>query len=108
MKENRRIQFKNQHRPVIGIVGGGQLARMQAMAAARLGCIIHTIEKTDDCPAASVVQKHIHIAALQAPRRMGLGRYCRASQSFQQSFPHRAALAAFCCMPGVVQVECAL
>ncbi len=58
MKETRGIQFKNQHRPVIGIVGGGQLARMQAMAAARLGCIIHTIEKTVDCPAASVVQKH--------------------------------------------------
>ncbi len=44
--------------PLIGIIGGGQLARMQAQAASRLGCQVRTIEKTANCPAASVVHDH--------------------------------------------------
>ena len=44
--------------PLIGIIGGGQLARMQAQAASRLGCQVRTLEKTADCPAASVVHDH--------------------------------------------------
>jgi 5-(carboxyamino)imidazole ribonucleotide synthase len=44
--------------PLIGIIGGGQLARMQAQAASRLGCRISTIEKVLDCPAADVVHTH--------------------------------------------------
>jgi 5-(carboxyamino)imidazole ribonucleotide synthase len=44
--------------PLIGIIGGGQLARMQAQAASRLGCQVRTIEKTENCPAASVVHDH--------------------------------------------------
>ena len=44
--------------PLIGIIGGGQLARMQAQAASRLGCLVRTLEKTANCPAASVVDDH--------------------------------------------------
>ena len=44
--------------PLIGIIGGGQLARMQAQAASRLGCQVRTLEKTANCPAASVVHDH--------------------------------------------------
>ena len=44
--------------PLIGIIGGGQLARMQAQAASRLGCLVRTLEKTANCPAASVVHDH--------------------------------------------------
>ena len=58
MSNSNQPEQSIQDRPIIGIIGGGQLARMQAMAAARLGCYIHTIEKTADCPAASVVSQH--------------------------------------------------
>ncbi len=38
--------------PRIGIVGGGQLARMTAVAAAQLGCAVHILEREPDSPAA--------------------------------------------------------
>jgi len=38
--------------PRIGIIGGGQLARMTATAARQLGCDVSIIEKFADCPAA--------------------------------------------------------
>jgi len=38
----------------IGIVGGGQLGRMSAMAAARLGYRCHVLTPEDDSPAAQV------------------------------------------------------
>lgn len=40
--------------PRIGIIGGGQLARMIAAAARQLGCDVSIIEKFADCPAASL------------------------------------------------------
>jgi 5-(carboxyamino)imidazole ribonucleotide synthase len=43
----------------IGIVGGGQLGRMLAMAAARLGYRITILEPQEDCPAAQVANRHI-------------------------------------------------
>ena len=52
--------YENEGRlPLIGIIGGGQLARMQAQAASRLGCQVRTIEKSAHCPAASVVHDHL-------------------------------------------------
>lgn len=39
---------------VIGILGGGQLGRMLAMAGARLGFDIHIFDADPDCPAARV------------------------------------------------------
>jgi 5-(carboxyamino)imidazole ribonucleotide synthase len=42
---------------VIGILGGGQLGRMLAMAAARLGLRTHVFEPTTDCPAAQVCNR---------------------------------------------------
>lgn len=39
---------------VIGILGGGQLGRMLALAAARLGMRVHVYEPGADCPAAQV------------------------------------------------------
>ncbi|MCX7723199.1 MAG: 5-(carboxyamino)imidazole ribonucleotide synthase [Verrucomicrobiae bacterium] len=38
----------------LGIIGGGQLAKMTAIAAAQLGCRIVVLERSADCPAASV------------------------------------------------------
>ncbi len=38
----------------LGILGGGQLGRMLALAAARLGLRVHVFEPVADCPAAQV------------------------------------------------------
>ncbi|WP_172329300.1 5-(carboxyamino)imidazole ribonucleotide synthase [Mangrovicoccus sp. HB161399] len=42
----------------IGILGGGQLGRMLALAAARLGLKCHIYEPAADCPAAQVADRH--------------------------------------------------
>lgn len=43
----------------IGIIGGGQLGRMLAMAAARLGFETVILEPQADCPAAQVANRQI-------------------------------------------------
>jgi 5-(carboxyamino)imidazole ribonucleotide synthase len=43
----------------IGILGGGQLGRMLAMAAARLGFDVAILEPDDDAPAGRVARTHI-------------------------------------------------
>ena len=43
---------------VIGILGGGQLGRMLALAAARLGFRAHIFAPESDCPAAQVAASH--------------------------------------------------
>ncbi len=47
----------------IGIIGGGQLARMMALAGQRLGFRINILEATADCPAAPVAH-HLIIGSL--------------------------------------------
>jgi 5-(carboxyamino)imidazole ribonucleotide synthase len=46
----------------IGIIGGGQLGRMLAMAAARLGYRTVVLEPQPDCPAAQVANRQIAAA----------------------------------------------
>jgi 5-(carboxyamino)imidazole ribonucleotide synthase len=46
----------------IGIIGGGQLGRMLAMAAARLGYRIAILEPQADCPAAQLANRQIAAA----------------------------------------------
>ena len=43
----------------IGIIGGGQLGRMLAMAAARLGYRTLILEPQADCPAAQLASRQI-------------------------------------------------
>lgn len=43
----------------IGIIGGGQLGRMLAMAAAKLGFKTVVLEPQENCPAAQVCNQHI-------------------------------------------------
>jgi len=50
----------------IGIIGGGQLGRMLAMAAARLGYRTVILEPQPDCPAAQVANRQI-VAAYDDP-----------------------------------------
>lgn len=54
----------------IGIIGGGQLGRMLAIAAARLGYHIAILEPAGDCPAAQVSNRHIR-AGYDDPRALG-------------------------------------
>lgn len=46
-----------QRAPRLGIIGGGQLARMMALAAAPLGVEVFALERSPDCPAAPVVKR---------------------------------------------------
>src|SRR5690606_37043274 len=50
----------------IGIIGGGQLGRMLAMAAARLGFQTIILEPQSDCPAAQTANRQI-VAAYDDP-----------------------------------------
>ncbi len=43
----------------IGIIGGGQLGRMMAMAARRMGCAVSVIDPTPDCPAGQLADQQI-------------------------------------------------
>lgn len=43
--------------PVLGIIGGGQLAKMTAQAAVQLGCQVAILERKPECPAASVASQ---------------------------------------------------
>ena len=42
----------------LGVLGGGQLGRMVALAAARLGVHVHVFAPEGDCPAAEVARRH--------------------------------------------------
>ncbi|NMG40126.1 5-(carboxyamino)imidazole ribonucleotide synthase [Chelativorans sp. ZYF759] len=60
----------------IGIVGGGQLGRMLAMAAARLGFRTIVLEPQADCPAAQVANAHIAAAYDDVDALAELARRC--------------------------------
>ena len=46
----------------IGVLGGGQLGRMLAQAATRLGYRVHVYEPQADCPAGAVAHKEVNAA----------------------------------------------
>src|SRR4051794_27372849 len=59
----------------VGILGGGQLGRMFAIAARRLGYRVHAFDTTSDCPAGQVADVEV-IAAYDdqdAARRFAAG-----------------------------------
>src|SRR5437762_14232619 len=43
----------------VGILGGGQLGRMFAIAARRLGYRVHAFDPTSDCPAGQVADVEV-------------------------------------------------
>jgi 5-(carboxyamino)imidazole ribonucleotide synthase len=43
----------------VGILGGGQLGRMFAIAARRMGYRVHAFDTTDDCPAGQVADEEV-------------------------------------------------
>ncbi|MEN9535470.1 MAG: hypothetical protein RLY69_208 [Verrucomicrobiota bacterium] len=56
LTESRSLPVADSKAPVLGIIGGGQLARMTAMAALRLGYRSVVLERSADCPAAATAE----------------------------------------------------
>lgn len=77
----------------IGILGGGQLGRMLAMAAARLGYRTIVLEPQADCPAAQVANEQI-VAAYDDPDALArLARLCSVVTYEFENVPEAAATA---------------
>src|SRR5215210_3342986 len=59
----------------IGILGGGQLGRMFAIAARRMGYRVHAFDPTQDCPTGQVADLEVNAAYddLDAARRFAQG-----------------------------------
>src|ERR1700722_2564570 len=59
----------------VGILGGGQLGRMFAIAARRMGYRVHAFDPTTDCPAGQVADHEVVAAYddLDAARRFAAG-----------------------------------
>lgn len=75
----------------LGIIGGGQLGRMLAMAAARLNFRTVILEPQPDCPAAQVANRQI-VAAYDDPQALDeLARECRIITYEFENVPVSAA-----------------
>jgi 5-(carboxyamino)imidazole ribonucleotide synthase len=74
----------------IGVIGGGQLGRMLAMAAARLGYKTIILEPQPDCPAAQAANRQI-VAAYDDPAALDdLAANCQVVTYEFETFPWRA------------------
>ena len=77
----------------IGIVGGGQLGRMLAIAAARLGYRTLVLEPQGDCPAAQVANRQLVAAYDDAHALAELARECAVVTYEFENVPVGAAQA---------------
>lgn len=77
---------------MIGIIGGGQLGRMLAMAAARLGYQTIILEPQVDCPAAQVATRQIVAAYDDAQALEALARDCAVVTYEFENVPVGAAI----------------
>ena len=75
----------------IGIIGGGQLGRMLAMAAARLGYRTIVLEPQADCPAAQVANRQIAAAYDEAAALAELAALCAVVTYEFENVPVNAA-----------------
>ena len=83
----------------IGVVGGGQLGRMLAMAAARLGYRVIVLEPQADCPAAQVANSQIVAAYDDADALGELARACDVVTYEFENVPVAAAEALAAAVP---------
>ncbi|WP_180898306.1 5-(carboxyamino)imidazole ribonucleotide synthase [Martelella soudanensis] len=75
----------------IGIIGGGQLGRMLAMAAARLSIRTVILEPQADCPAAQVAGRHIVAAYDDEAALAELARACDTITYEFENVPEKSA-----------------
>ena len=84
---------------IIGILGGGQLGRMLAVAASRLGLITHIYSPQADCPAALVAQQ-VSVGAFDDVERVyAFSKSCDAVTYEFENVPALAAKAAASVLP---------
>jgi 5-(carboxyamino)imidazole ribonucleotide synthase len=83
----------------IGIVGGGQLGRMLAMAAARLGNRTLVLEPQADCPAAQVANRQLVAAYDSAEGLAALAGECAVVTYEFENVPVTAATALAASVP---------
>ncbi|RFC67772.1 MULTISPECIES: 5-(carboxyamino)imidazole ribonucleotide synthase [Mesorhizobium] len=76
----------------IGIIGGGQLGRMLAMAAARLGYRTIILEPQENCPAAQVANRQIVAAYDDTQALAELARECAVITYEFENVPVAAAV----------------
>ena len=83
----------------IGIIGGGQLGRMLAMAAARLGYRTVVLEPQADCPAAQTANRQIVAGYDDAHALAELARECAVVTYEFENVPVDAASALAASVP---------
>ncbi|MVA27792.1 5-(carboxyamino)imidazole ribonucleotide synthase [Agrobacterium vitis] len=83
----------------IGIIGGGQLGRMLAMAAARLGLKTIVLEPQADCPAAQVANRQITADYADEAALAELAASCDVVTYEFENVPVAAAEALACTVP---------
>ena len=71
----------------LGLLGGGQLGRMFAMAAQSLGYRVAVLDPARDGPAASVADQHIEAGYLDAPALENLALQCAAVTTEFENVP---------------------
>ena len=71
----------------LGLLGGGQLGRMFAMAAQSLGYRVAVLDPARDGPAASVADEHIEADYLDAPALENLALQCSAVTTEFENVP---------------------
>jgi 5-(carboxyamino)imidazole ribonucleotide synthase len=94
----------------LGLLGGGQLGRMFAMAAQSMGYRVAVLDPGDDSPAGSVADHHVRADYLDEAGLAELARRCRAVTTEFENVPARALefLAAHCRVsPAAAAVEIA-
>ncbi|MCG8443286.1 MAG: ATP-grasp domain-containing protein, partial [Caulobacterales bacterium] len=79
---------------VIGVLGGGQLGRMLALAAARLGFDVHVFADAPDCPAARVAARATTGSFEDAPAVAAFAEACDVVTYEFENVPVAAAEAA--------------
>ncbi len=74
----------------LGLLGGGQLGRMFAMAAQRLGYRVAVLDPAGDGPAAAVCDRHLHADYLDADGLARLASLARAATTEFENVPAAA------------------
>ncbi|MEO8848469.1 MAG: 5-(carboxyamino)imidazole ribonucleotide synthase [Casimicrobiaceae bacterium] len=74
----------------LGLLGGGQLGRMFAMAAQRLGYRVAVLDPAADGPAAAIADRHFHADYLDADALTDLAALARAATTEFENVPAAA------------------
>lgn len=74
----------------LGVLGGGQLGRMFAMAAQTLGYRVCVLDPAEDSPAGSIAERHLRADYLDAAALAEMGALCGAVTTEFENVPAQA------------------